>query len=41
MSAGVLAATDDGAFQLARPVTGAEAMAAVEKLAQIAKSTAR
>ncbi|PYR80030.1 MAG: hypothetical protein DMF86_01885 [Acidobacteria bacterium] len=41
VSAGVLAATDDGTFQLARPVTGAEAMAAVEKLAQIAKSTAR
>jgi tetratricopeptide (TPR) repeat protein len=41
VSAGVLTTGDAGAFELARPVTGAEAMAAVDKLAQIAKNPAR
>jgi Tfp pilus assembly protein PilF len=41
VSAGVLSPADDGSFQLARPVTGAEAMAAIDKLAQIARSPAR
>lgn len=41
VEAGVMAPMDDGTFQLARPVTGAEALAAVKKLEQLAGSRAR
>jgi hypothetical protein len=36
VEAGMMAPTEDGSFQLARPVTGAEAVAAVRKLRQLA-----
>jgi tetratricopeptide (TPR) repeat protein len=41
VAAGVMQATADGSFQLARPVTGAEAVAAVRKLEELAESSAR
>jgi tetratricopeptide (TPR) repeat protein len=39
--AGVMRVFDDGSFGLARPVTGAEAVAAVRRLEQLAESTRR
>ena len=36
VEAGVMGTLDDGSFQLARPVTGAEAVAAVRKLEELA-----
>jgi tetratricopeptide (TPR) repeat protein len=41
VEAGVMRPLEDGSFQLARPVTGAEAAAAVKKLEELAQSTAR
>lgn len=41
VGAGVLQPLPDGSFQLARPVTGAEAVAAVKKLEELAESTVR
>lgn len=41
VEAGVMEPLDDGAFGLARPVTGAEAVAAVKKLQELAASAAR
>jgi tetratricopeptide (TPR) repeat protein len=41
VDAGVLATEPDGSFQLTRPVTGAEAVAAVRKLEELAESGAR
>ena len=41
VEAGVMQVLEDGSFQLARPVTGAEAVAAVKKLQDLAESTAR
>ena len=41
VEAGVMAPLDDGSFQLARPVSGAEAAAAVKKLEELAESIAR
>lgn len=41
VEAGVMRPLDDGAFGLARPVTGAEAVAAVKKLQELAASAAR
>lgn len=41
VGAGVLQPLPDGSFQLARPVTGAEAVAAVKKLEELAESSAR
>jgi hypothetical protein len=39
--AGVMRVEDDGSFGLARPVTGAEAVAAVRRLEELAESTRR
>jgi tetratricopeptide (TPR) repeat protein len=41
VDAGVMRVLEDGSFQLARPVTGAEAVAAVRRLEELAESTAR
>jgi tetratricopeptide (TPR) repeat protein len=41
VEAGVLPAEGDGSFQLTRPVSGAEAVAAVRKLEELAESTTR
>jgi tetratricopeptide (TPR) repeat protein len=41
VEAGVLATQPDGSFQLTRPVTGAEAVAAVRKLEELAASATR
>jgi tetratricopeptide (TPR) repeat protein len=41
VDAGVMATTDDGSFQLTRPVAGAEAVSAVARLAQLAGQPAR
>ncbi len=41
VSAGVLQPLEDGSFQLTRPVTGAEAVAAVRKLEEIAETSVR
>ena len=41
VEAGVMAVDADGAFQLARPVTGAEAMAAVQKIEALSESQGR
>jgi tetratricopeptide (TPR) repeat protein len=41
VGAGVLQPLPDGSFQLARPVTGAEAVAAVKKLEELAESNVR
>jgi tetratricopeptide (TPR) repeat protein len=41
VEAGVMGVLEDGSFQLARPVTGAEAVAAVRKLEELAESPAR
>jgi hypothetical protein len=41
VEAGVMRVLADGAFQLARPVTGAEAVAAARKLEELAESAAR
>lgn len=41
VSSGVMAAGDGGAFQLTRPVTGAEAVATVQRLEALAKSSSR
>ena len=41
VEAGVMQPLDDGSFQLARPVSGAEAAAAVKKLEELAESVAR
>jgi tetratricopeptide (TPR) repeat protein len=41
VEAGVMRPLVDGSFQLARPVTGAEAAAAVRKLEELAESSAR
>jgi tetratricopeptide (TPR) repeat protein len=41
VEAGVLQPLADGSFQLARPVTGAEAVAAIKKLEQLAESSVR
>jgi tetratricopeptide (TPR) repeat protein len=41
VGAGVLQPLPDGSFQLARPVTGAEAVAAVKKLEELAESSVR
>ncbi len=41
VEAGVMSPMDDGTFQLTRPVTGAEALAAVKKLEALAGSRAR
>ena len=37
VEAGVMTTAPDGSFQLTRPVTGAEAVAAVDKLAELAR----
>jgi tetratricopeptide (TPR) repeat protein len=39
VEAGVMSATDDGTFQMSRPVTGAEAVAAVRKLRELFESS--
>jgi tetratricopeptide (TPR) repeat protein len=41
VAAGVMAPTPDGAFQISRPVSGAEAISAVRKLQELAGSTRR
>jgi len=41
VEAGVMSPAEDGSFQLARPATGAEAIAAVKKLEDLANSRAR
>lgn len=41
VEAGVMTVLEDGSFGLARPVTGAEAVAAVKKLQDLAESAAR
>jgi tetratricopeptide (TPR) repeat protein len=41
VEAGVMLPLDDGSFQLTRPVSGAEAAAAVKKLEELAESVAR
>jgi tetratricopeptide (TPR) repeat protein len=41
VEAGVMQALEDGSFHLSRPVTGAEAVAAVRKLEELAESTTR
>jgi hypothetical protein len=41
VSAGVMTTGEGGAFQLTNPVTGAEAVAIVQRLEALAKSTAR
>jgi tetratricopeptide (TPR) repeat protein len=41
VEAGVMKPTEDGSFQLARPVTGAEAVAAVKKLEELAEASVR
>jgi hypothetical protein len=41
VEAGVMRPLEDGTFQLARAVTGAEAVAAVKKLEELAESPAR
>jgi tetratricopeptide (TPR) repeat protein len=41
VEAGVMAPTEDGSFQLPRPVTGAEAVAAVRKLRELAGTAGR
>jgi tetratricopeptide (TPR) repeat protein len=41
VDAGVMATADDGSFQLTRPVTGAEAVASMTRLAQLALQPAR
>ncbi len=41
VEAGVMTPLSDGTFQLARPVTGAEAVAAVKKLEELAESAKR
>ena len=41
VEAGVMTPLSDGTFQLARPVTGAEAVAAVRKLEELAESAKR
>jgi tetratricopeptide (TPR) repeat protein len=41
VEAGVMTPAEDGSFQLARPATGAEAIAAVNKLEDLAKTRAR
>ena len=41
VEAGVMAPLADGTFQLGRPVTGAEAVAAVKKLEELAEAVAR
>ena len=41
VDAGVMATADDGSFQLTRPVTGAEAVASMTRLAQLAGQPAR
>jgi tetratricopeptide (TPR) repeat protein len=41
VEAGVMRVLEDGTFQLARPVTGAEAVAAARKLEELAESAAR
>ncbi|HEX5473026.1 MAG TPA: tetratricopeptide repeat protein [Vicinamibacterales bacterium] len=41
VTAGVMTTGDGGAFQLSRPVTGAEALGAVEKLARLANAPVR
>jgi len=41
VEAGVMSVLDDGTFQLARPVTGSEAVGAVRKLEELAESAAR
>jgi tetratricopeptide (TPR) repeat protein len=41
VEAGVMAPAEDGSFQLARPATGAEAIAAVKKLEDLANSRAQ
>ena len=41
VEAGVMQPLSDGSFQLARPVTGAEAVAAVKKLEELAESARR
>ena len=41
VEAGVMRAQPDGSFQLTRPVTGAEAVAAVKKLEELAERAAR
>ena len=41
VDAGVMQAADDGSFQLQRPATGAEALAAVRKLEELSGRTSR
>ena len=41
VDAGVMAPAEDGSFQLARPATGAEAVAAISKLEELAKPRSR
>jgi len=41
VEAGVMAPLADGTFQLGRPVTGAEAVAAVKKLEELAEAVTR
>ena len=41
VEAGVMTPAEDGSFQLARPATGAEAVAAVKKLEDLANPRAR
>jgi hypothetical protein len=41
VEAGVMTTSDDGSFQLTRPVTGTEAVAAIDKLAQLGGRPAR
>jgi hypothetical protein len=41
VEAGVMQPLADGSFQLARPVTGAEAVAAVKKLEELAEASVR
>ena len=41
VEAGVMRPADDGSFLLARPVSGAEAVAAVRKLEELAESSTR
>ena len=41
VEAGLMSAMPDGTFQLSRPVTGAEAMAAVRKIEELAESRAQ
>jgi tetratricopeptide (TPR) repeat protein len=41
VDAGVMAVAEDGSFQLTRPVTGAEAVASVARLAQLASQPGR